>query len=69
MDTIKRDTLVRAVALLGFDPVDVAEVRITRNEVTATIFERDEHGNRILGMRTAEGEWQFDQRVEVCNVS
>lgn len=63
MDTIKYEHVQRAVRLLGYNPSDVKSLIIDALEVRVTVFERDEHGNKI---------WNADHsaartRTEVCN--
>lgn len=69
MDTIKREALIRAVKLLGWEPSDVTELHITPFEVTATLFERDEHGNKIHVPTDEKGIWTAHTRIEKANVS
>ena len=56
---------------LGFPAEDVYSLEITPKEVTVTLFERDEHGSKIIRhTKDPSGndcpEYQF--RTEVCNV-
>ena len=52
---------------LGFPPEDVLDFTLTYKEVTVTLIERDEHGNKIL--RFEDGEpVGYRTRTEVCNV-
>ena len=41
MDTIKREDLIRAVKILGYDPQAVETLQITKDEVRATLIDFD----------------------------
>jgi len=49
MNTISRQKIIDVCAALGLNPADVAEIRITPDEVAVTTFDRDTDGHKILG--------------------
>ena len=56
---------------LGYDPRDVSHIEISGTEVRVTLFERDEHGEKLLKhSKDPHGNDcpETVMRVEVCNV-
>lgn len=47
METIDRSKVLEACELLGFDPTDVFEMKITPEAVTVTTFKRGPEGQRV----------------------
>lgn len=47
-ETISRDRMIEAVALLGLDAHNLKSVAIEHDKITATEFVRNEHGHMFI---------------------
>lgn len=63
---ISRDTLMKVCNLLGWEPSDVLSLQIWPTEVYATLFARDEDGNRIV---LSTEPLDYAKRTEVVKVA